>query len=96
MGCEVSCAVTGSALVGTGIAMQLCKSGSADAADKLGCTVSATLRIGCDWQLGRSVIGMLLCIELQLGYVVLQVALLTHAKACNRIHSSDVYKWDTR
>jgi len=66
-------------LVGTGIAMQLCKSGSADAADKLGCTVSATLRIGCDWQLGRSVIGMLLCIELHLGYVVLQVALLRHA-----------------
>ncbi len=40
-------------------------------------TVSATLRIGCDWQLGSRVMGML-----QLGCVVLQVALFTHSDAC--------------
>ena len=76
-----------------GVATQLYKSGSPDAVNKLQYTVLATLRIGCDWQLGRSVIGMLLCM---LGYVVLQVALLTHAKACNRVCSSDFYEWVTR
>ena len=50
-------------------------------------TVSATLRIGCDRQVGSSVMG-----KLQLGYVVLQLALLTHPNACqaqllqNRFH----------
>ena len=31
LGCDVSCDVTKSTVVGTGVAMQLCKSGSSDA-----------------------------------------------------------------
>ncbi len=38
---------------------------------------SATLRIGCDWQLGSRVMG-----TLQLGYVVLHLALRTDPNAC--------------
>ena len=35
LGCKVSCAVTGNVLVGTGMAMQLSKSGAPDAANQL-------------------------------------------------------------
>jgi len=65
-------------VVGTGVVMQLCKSVHQILPTSCRYTVSATLRIGCDWQVGSSVMGMLSCMELQLGYVVLQVALLTH------------------
>ncbi len=59
-------------------------------------TGSATLRIECDWQMGSSVMGTMSCIELQLGYVVLQGGLLTHPNACHRQDGSALDNWVTR
>jgi len=77
MGCNVRFQITGSTVVGRGAAMQLCKSEYQMLPASCRYTVSATLRIGCDRQLGSRVMGML-----QLGYVVLQVALCTHPDPC--------------
>ena len=76
-GWRVSHDVTGSTVVGRGVAMQLGKFVQQMLPTSCRCTVSATLRIGCDRQLGSRVMGML-----QLGCVVLQVALLTLPNAC--------------
>ncbi len=46
------------------------------------------LRIGCDRHMGSNVMVKLLCMELQLGYVVLQLALRTCSDACHRKQSS--------
>ncbi len=76
--------------------MQLCKSVHQMLPTSCRYTVSATLRIGCDWQVGSSVMGRLSFMELQLGYVVLQVALLTHLDACHRHEGPALEQWVTR
>ena len=80
LGCNVSCQITGSTEVGGGVAMQLCESVHQMVPTSCRYTVSAILQIGCDRPLGSSVMGML-----QLGCVVLQVALLTRPNACVNI-----------